>query len=208
MMLYTFCFFVSLLCGLQNIQSGRNIVLSDVGPVHSQSHRWPHPSDVIPGLLQRQSGLWTCQVSQDESKVATAAAPSAQSHWNSTNERVPKPFWDYLMQFNSVVKQVRSRITTATPLYFIRSTPSSAHRFLFLFFLCVALFPRVALDRAAVLLSMKREIVRLDNVWGVGGGQRPVKHLIKEVSSVQTARMFVHLMKRSRGFCWQALPLF
>lgn len=43
-------------------------------------------------------------------------------------------------------------------------------------------FPRVALDRAAVLLSMKREMVRLDNVWGVGGGQRPVKHLIKEVS--------------------------
>lgn len=28
---------------------------------------------------------------------------------------------------------------------------------------------------------MKREIVRLDNVWGVGGGQRPVKLLIKEV---------------------------
>ncbi|XP_006810747.1 programmed cell death protein 4-like [Neolamprologus brichardi] len=41
---------------------------------------------------------------------------------------------------------------------------------------------RVALDRAAVLLSMKREMVRLDNVWGVGGGLRPVKHLIKEVS--------------------------
>lgn len=44
------------------------------------------------------------------------------------------------------------------------------------------LFFRVALDRAAVLLSMKREMVRLDNVWGVGGGLRPVKHLIKEVS--------------------------
>ncbi|KAG5848371.1 hypothetical protein ANANG_G00097770 [Anguilla anguilla] len=41
---------------------------------------------------------------------------------------------------------------------------------------------RAALDRAAVLLSMKREIVRLDNVWGVGGGQRPVKHLIKEMN--------------------------
>ncbi|GAA6080967.1 programmed cell death protein 4a [Tachysurus ichikawai] len=40
---------------------------------------------------------------------------------------------------------------------------------------------RAALDRASVLLSMKREIVRLDNVWGVGGGQRPVKLLIKEV---------------------------
>lgn len=41
---------------------------------------------------------------------------------------------------------------------------------------------RAALDRAAVLLSMKKEMVRLDNVWGVGGGQRPVKHLIKEMN--------------------------
>ncbi|XP_064408403.1 programmed cell death protein 4a [Latimeria chalumnae] len=41
---------------------------------------------------------------------------------------------------------------------------------------------RAALDRAAVLLSMKREINRLDNVWGVGGGQKPVKHLIKEMN--------------------------
>lgn len=41
---------------------------------------------------------------------------------------------------------------------------------------------RVALDRATVLLSMKREVVRLDNVWGVGGGLRPVKHLIKEMN--------------------------
>ncbi|XP_066575882.1 programmed cell death protein 4a [Amia ocellicauda] len=41
---------------------------------------------------------------------------------------------------------------------------------------------RAALDRAAVLLSMKREIVRLDNVWGVGGGQRPVRHLVKEMN--------------------------
>uniref|UniRef100_A0A8C5WDG2 Programmed cell death protein 4 n=1 Tax=Leptobrachium leishanense TaxID=445787 RepID=A0A8C5WDG2_9ANUR len=41
---------------------------------------------------------------------------------------------------------------------------------------------RAALDRAAVLLRIKREIIRLDNVWGVGGGQRPVKHLIKEMN--------------------------
>ncbi|XP_067851993.1 programmed cell death protein 4-like [Heptranchias perlo] len=40
---------------------------------------------------------------------------------------------------------------------------------------------RVALDRAAVLLSMKRG-VRLDNVWGVGGGLRPVKQLVKEMN--------------------------
>ncbi|CAI9611291.1 unnamed protein product [Staurois parvus] len=41
---------------------------------------------------------------------------------------------------------------------------------------------RAALDRAAVLLRIKREIIRLDNVWGVGGGQRPVKHLVKEMN--------------------------
>lgn len=41
---------------------------------------------------------------------------------------------------------------------------------------------RAALSRAALLLSMKRDINRLDNVWGVGGGQRPVRHLIKEMN--------------------------
>ncbi|XP_037245003.1 programmed cell death protein 4-like [Falco rusticolus] len=41
---------------------------------------------------------------------------------------------------------------------------------------------RAALDRAAVLLRIKREVNRLDNVWGVGGGQRPVKHLVKEMN--------------------------
>ena len=35
---------------------------------------------------------------------------------------------------------------------------------------------------------MKREIVRLDNVWGVGGGLRPVKHLVKEVSPPRLAQ--------------------
>ncbi|RXM33260.1 Programmed cell death protein 4 [Acipenser ruthenus] len=61
---------------------------------------------------------------------------------------------------------------------------------------------RAALDRAAVLLSMKREIMRLDNVWGVGGGQRPVRHLIREAvvmvleSSGETAvKMMVKLLK-------------
>lgn len=48
--------------------------------------------------------------------------------------------------------------------------------------LFTSLPPRVALDRAAVLLTMKREMIRLDNVWGVGGGLRPVKHLVKEVN--------------------------
>lgn len=54
-------------------------------------------------------------------------------------------------------------------------------------------FRRVALDRAAVLLRMKREIFRLDNVWGVGGGQRPVKHLIKEVKVAADGSILRHL---------------
>ncbi|XP_014678860.1 PREDICTED: programmed cell death protein 4-like [Priapulus caudatus] len=38
-----------------------------------------------------------------------------------------------------------------------------------------------ALERAEVLLSMKHGFVRLDNVWGVGGGIRPVKLLVKKM---------------------------
>ncbi|XP_041369955.1 LOW QUALITY PROTEIN: programmed cell death protein 4-like [Gigantopelta aegis] len=38
-----------------------------------------------------------------------------------------------------------------------------------------------ALDKADVLLSQKHGIVRLDNIWGTGGGIRPVKYLIKQI---------------------------
>jgi len=38
-----------------------------------------------------------------------------------------------------------------------------------------------ALSRADMLLSMKHGLVRLDNVWGVGGGIRPVKYLVKKI---------------------------
>lgn len=40
---------------------------------------------------------------------------------------------------------------------------------------------QAALDKAEVLLSRKHGIVRLDNIWGTGGGIRPVKYLIKQV---------------------------
>ncbi|XP_012686677.2 programmed cell death protein 4b [Clupea harengus] len=40
---------------------------------------------------------------------------------------------------------------------------------------------RAALDRAAVLLKMNRGL-RIENLWGTGGGQRPVNQLIKEVN--------------------------
>jgi programmed cell death protein 4 len=40
---------------------------------------------------------------------------------------------------------------------------------------------RVALERANCLLQMKHGIVRLDSIWGFGGGIRPVKLLVKEI---------------------------
>ncbi|XP_049883386.1 programmed cell death protein 4 [Pectinophora gossypiella] len=38
-----------------------------------------------------------------------------------------------------------------------------------------------AIHRAETLLSMKQGLVRLDNIWGVGGGIRPVKWLIRQI---------------------------
>ncbi|XP_071792810.1 programmed cell death protein 4-like [Asterias amurensis] len=38
-----------------------------------------------------------------------------------------------------------------------------------------------ALNRADLLLNMKHGMLKLDNVWGVGGGRRPVKVLVKKV---------------------------
>lgn len=34
---------------------------------------------------------------------------------------------------------------------------------------------------ASTLLNMKHGLVRLDNVWGMGGGMRPVKYLVKKI---------------------------
>lgn len=44
------------------------------------------------------------------------------------------------------------------------------------------LLSRAALDRATVLLSVTKGGNRIDNVWGSGGGQQSVKHLVKEVA--------------------------
>ncbi|KAK2712532.1 programmed cell death protein 4-like [Artemia franciscana] len=41
-----------------------------------------------------------------------------------------------------------------------------------------------ALVRADVLISMNHGMVRLDNVWGVGGGYRPVRSLIKAMNLI------------------------
>lgn len=40
---------------------------------------------------------------------------------------------------------------------------------------------RLALEKAEVLLSLHKNIVKLDNVWGVGGGTRPVRFLVNKI---------------------------
>ncbi|KAM4703695.1 programmed cell death protein 4 isoform 2-T3 [Rhinophrynus dorsalis] len=40
---------------------------------------------------------------------------------------------------------------------------------------------RAALDRATILLAMTKTGRRIDSVWGSGGGQQPVKKLVKEI---------------------------
>lgn len=40
---------------------------------------------------------------------------------------------------------------------------------------------RSALDKADCLLNMKHGIVRLDNIWGCGGGNKPVQYLVKRM---------------------------
>ena len=40
------------------------------------------------------------------------------------------------------------------------------------------------INHASNLLTMKHGLVRLDNVWGVGGGTRPVKSLIRQMNTL------------------------
>ncbi|XP_013792200.2 programmed cell death protein 4-like, partial [Limulus polyphemus] len=42
-------------------------------------------------------------------------------------------------------------------------------------------YSRAALEHADTLLGMKHGLVRLDNIWGEGGGMRPVKYLINKM---------------------------
>uniref|UniRef100_A0A452HIG7 Programmed cell death protein 4 n=1 Tax=Gopherus agassizii TaxID=38772 RepID=A0A452HIG7_9SAUR len=61
---------------------------------------------------------------------------------------------------------------------------------------------RAALDRATVLLSMKKGGKRIDSVWGSGGGQQSVKQLVKEAivmvlesTGETTFKMMLDLLK-------------
>lgn len=60
------------------------------------------------------------------------------------------------------------------------------------------------MEKAEVLLSLKHGIVRLDNVWGVGGGLRPVKTLMKKVGVVFIDKcaglLSVYLRKLGAGY--------
>ena len=49
------------------------------------------------------------------------------------------------------------------------------------------------MKRAKLLLSMKHGLARLDNVWGVGGGQRPVLYLINKVVILFQLVSYYHL---------------
>lgn len=130
--------------------------MPDVGPVYSQSHSGSRRSNVIPGLLQRQSGLWPCQVHILLLKLLFDM----------------KNIWGFFFFADGAAVFYKGQKNVPGLILCCFSTP-------ILFTVVV----RVALDRAAVLLSLKSAMVRLDNVWGVGGGLRPVKHLIKEVWS-------------------------
>lgn len=56
---------------------------------------------------------------------------------------------------------------------------NSVHMSKLTVFVC---FCRAALDKATVLLSMSKGGKRKDSVWGSGGGQQSVNHLVKEVT--------------------------
>ena len=43
---------------------------------------------------------------------------------------------------------------------------------------------QAAIEHANSLLNMKHGLVRLDSVWGVSGGMRPVKYLIKRIQLI------------------------
>lgn len=53
---------------------------------------------------------------------------------------------------------------------------------------------RVAVKRAEVLLKMKHGMVRLDAVWGSGGGRRPVKVLVNKVRMAMSLYSFSFLL--------------
>lgn len=40
---------------------------------------------------------------------------------------------------------------------------------------------RACIEHASALLNMKQGMVRLDSVWGVTGGMRPVKYLVRQI---------------------------
>lgn len=58
------------------------------------------------------------------------------------------------------------------------------------------LFGRAALDKATVLLSMSKGGKRKDSVWGSGGGQRSVNHLVKEVPDKHCSQLAMCSLER------------
>lgn len=56
---------------------------------------------------------------------------------------------------------------------------------------------REAMLKADTLLTQKHGIVRLDNIWGIGGGLRPVKYLVKQVVFKISHASFPNKIKKS-----------
>ncbi|XP_077289623.1 programmed cell death 4 [Arctopsyche grandis] len=46
----------------------------------------------------------------------------------------------------------------------------------------ISQYAKQALTKANTLLSMKHGLVRLDTIWGIGGGLRPVKSLVRQMN--------------------------
>ena len=80
-------------------------------------------------------------------------------------------------------------LNVATISHYQQCNQCENEAFLIISFLNILFVLREALNVANKYLSSKHGIVRLDNVWGIGGGTRPVKQLIKKVRQL----VFKHL---------------
>ena len=117
--------------------------------------------------------------------------------------RAHTPVSQIVPLFFSLCSYIHTHMHTHTHTHTHMHTHAHAH----------AHMHRGALKRAQLLLSMKHGMARLDNVWGIGGGQRPVMFLVSKVSHVQgwqsdgtLCTLFQPLMFSISMRCKSALP--
>ena len=68
-------------------------------------------------------------------------------------------------------------------------------------------FCRAALDKATVLLSMSKGGKRKDSVWGSGGGQQSLNHLVKEVTTGHCLQLNLYVFFRETNSALQLVFL-